>query len=155
MLTAGSCRWWPGCRLPGHTDSPDRLWEALLRGDDLVTEIPADRWDDEYRADPNPRALDALTACGTLITSKSRVLGIGERSDSDRSAAPPAAETSWEAMEHGGLTPNQMASRTGFSGWFIPTIMATPILEAGRTATREARTKTNQDFAVPSCHGRR
>lgn len=38
-----------GCRLPGGIDSPDRLWEALLRGDDLVTEIPADRWDiDEY-----------------------------------------------------------------------------------------------------------
>ena len=28
------------CRLPGGIDSPDMLWEALLRGDDLVTEIP-------------------------------------------------------------------------------------------------------------------
>ena len=37
------------CRLPGGIDSPGRLWEALLRGDDLVTEIPADGWDaDEY-----------------------------------------------------------------------------------------------------------
>ncbi len=37
------------CRLPGGIDSPDLLWEALLRGDDLVTEIPPDRWDaDEY-----------------------------------------------------------------------------------------------------------
>ena len=31
------------CRLPGGIESPDQLWEALLRGDDLVTEIPADR----------------------------------------------------------------------------------------------------------------
>jgi polyketide synthase 5 len=31
------------CRLPGGIDSPERLWEALLRGDDLVTEIPPDR----------------------------------------------------------------------------------------------------------------
>ena len=30
-----------GCRLPGGIDSPERLWEALLRGDDLVTEVPA------------------------------------------------------------------------------------------------------------------
>ena len=30
-----------GCRLPGGIDSPEQLWEALLRGDDLVTEIPA------------------------------------------------------------------------------------------------------------------
>ena len=27
-----------GCRLPGGIDSPERLWEALLRGDDLITE---------------------------------------------------------------------------------------------------------------------
>ena len=31
------------CRLPGGIDSPEQLWEALLRGDDLVTEIPPDR----------------------------------------------------------------------------------------------------------------
>lgn len=37
------------CRLPGGIDSPELLWEALLRGDHLITEIPADRWDaDEY-----------------------------------------------------------------------------------------------------------
>ena len=28
---------------------PEQLWEALLAGADLVTEVPADRWDaDEY-----------------------------------------------------------------------------------------------------------
>ena len=26
-----------GCRLPGGIDSPELLWEALLRGDDLIT----------------------------------------------------------------------------------------------------------------------
>ena len=37
------------CRLPGGIDSPELLWEALIRGDDLVTEVPADRWNaDEY-----------------------------------------------------------------------------------------------------------
>ena len=37
------------CRLPGGIDSPEALWESLLRGDDLITEIPAERWDaDEY-----------------------------------------------------------------------------------------------------------
>ncbi|HEX4391985.1 MAG TPA: beta-ketoacyl synthase N-terminal-like domain-containing protein, partial [Mycobacterium sp.] len=33
------------CRLPGGIDSPEQLWEALLRGDDLVKEVPAERWD--------------------------------------------------------------------------------------------------------------
>ena len=42
------------CRLPGGIDSPERLWEALLRGDDLVTEIPPDRWDADEYYDPEP-----------------------------------------------------------------------------------------------------
>src|SRR5215467_13165020 len=42
------------CRLPGGIESPDQLWEALLRGDDLVTEIPADRWDADEYYDPEP-----------------------------------------------------------------------------------------------------
>ena len=38
------------CRLPGEIDSPELEWEALLRGDDLITEIPAERWhvDEHY-----------------------------------------------------------------------------------------------------------
>ncbi|MDT5139147.1 MAG: polyketide synthase 5 [Mycobacterium sp.] len=35
------------CRLPNGIDSPDKLWDALLRVDDLVTEVPTDRWDAE------------------------------------------------------------------------------------------------------------
>ena len=42
------------CRLPGGIDSPEQLWEALLRGDDLVTEIPPDRWDVDEYYDPEP-----------------------------------------------------------------------------------------------------
>ncbi|CAG7233909.1 hypothetical protein PICSAR26_02500 [Mycobacterium avium subsp. paratuberculosis] len=42
------------CRLPGAVDSPERLWEALLRGDDFVTEIPPDRWDADEYYDPEP-----------------------------------------------------------------------------------------------------
>ncbi|MFF5126139.1 beta-ketoacyl synthase N-terminal-like domain-containing protein [Streptomyces syringium] len=33
-----------GCRLPGAAD-PAQLWDVLLAGRDLVTEVPADRWD--------------------------------------------------------------------------------------------------------------
>ena len=40
------------CRLPGGIDSPHKLWEALLRGDDMVTEVPADRWDADDLYDP-------------------------------------------------------------------------------------------------------
>src|SRR5262245_9357531 len=42
------------CRLPGGIDSPERLWEALLRGDDFVTEVPPDRWHADDYYDPEP-----------------------------------------------------------------------------------------------------
>jgi polyketide synthase 5 len=42
------------CRLPGGIESPEQLWEALLRGDDLVTEVPRDRWDNDEYYDPEP-----------------------------------------------------------------------------------------------------
>jgi polyketide synthase 5 len=44
------------CRLPGSIDSPDRLWEALLGGDDPITEIPPDRWNADDYYDPEPAA---------------------------------------------------------------------------------------------------
>ena len=44
------------CRLPGGIDSPEQLWEALLRGDDFVTEVPADRWDADEYYDPQAGA---------------------------------------------------------------------------------------------------
>src|SRR3954447_9573406 len=40
------------CRLPGGIESPEQLWDALLRGDDLVTEVPRDRWDNDEYYDP-------------------------------------------------------------------------------------------------------
>jgi polyketide synthase 5 len=42
------------CGLPGVIDSPAQLWEALLRGDDLATEIPRDRRDADEYYDPEP-----------------------------------------------------------------------------------------------------
>ena len=42
------------CRLPGGINSPEQLWDALLQGRDLVTEIPSDRWDADDFYDPEP-----------------------------------------------------------------------------------------------------
>lgn len=40
------------CRLPGGIESPEAPWPAVLRGDDLVTEVPAGRWDADAHYDP-------------------------------------------------------------------------------------------------------
>ena len=108
------------CRLPGGIDSPDLLWEALLRGDDLVTEIPLDRWDADEYYDPEP-GVPGRSVCrwGAFIDDvagfDSEFFGISDR---EATAIDPQhrllLETSWEAMEHAGLNPATMTgSRTG------------------------------------------
>ena len=51
------------CRFPGG-DDPDSFWQSLLAGRDLVTAIPAARWDVEaYHAD-SPATPTASGATG-------------------------------------------------------------------------------------------
>lgn len=109
-----------GCRLPGHIDSPDLFWEALLRGDDLVTKIPPDRWDADEYYDPEPgvpgRAVSKWCASLDDVAGfDHEFFGIGER---EATAIDPQhrllLETAWEAVEHAGLDPGSLAgSLTG------------------------------------------
>lgn len=108
------------CRLPGGINSPEQLWDALLRGDDLVTEIPADRWDADEYYDPEPGVPGrSVSKWGAFLDDvsgfDSEFFGINER---EATATDPQhrllLETSWEAMEHAGLTREAMAeSLTG------------------------------------------
>ncbi len=108
------------CRLPGGIDSPERLWEALSRGDDFVTEIPPDRWDADEYYDPQPGVPGrSVTKWGGFLDDVAgfdfEFFGINER---EATAIDPQhrllLETSWEAMEHAGLTPETLTdSQTG------------------------------------------
>jgi polyketide synthase 5 len=108
------------CRLPGGIDSPERLWEALLRGADLITEIPAARWDAEEYYDPEAGVPGrSVSKWGSFLDDvagfDSEFFGIEER---EATAIDPQhrllLETSWEAVEHAGLNPASLAgSRTG------------------------------------------
>ena len=108
------------CRLPGGIDSPEQLWEALLRGDDLVTEIPADRWDADEYYDPEPGVPGrSVSKWGSFLDDvagfDSEFFGINER---EATSLDPQhrllLEISWEAVDHAGLTPATVAdSLTG------------------------------------------
>jgi polyketide synthase 5 len=109
-----------GCRLPGGIESAEQLWEALLRGDDLVTEIPPDRWDVDEYYDPEP-GVPGRSTCkwGAFLDDvagfDSEFFGINEQ---EATAMDPQhrllLETSWEAIEHAGLDPETMTdSLTG------------------------------------------
>src|SRR5271156_2109360 len=109
-----------GCRLPGGIDSPEKLWQALLRGDDLITEVPADRWDVDEFYDPDP-GVPGRTVCkwGAFLDDVGdfdpEFFGINEK---EAIAMDPQHRlllaASWEAMEHAGFTRDKMVdSRTG------------------------------------------
>ncbi|MDY6996744.1 MAG: sulfolipid-1 biosynthesis phthioceranic/hydroxyphthioceranic acid synthase [Actinomycetota bacterium] len=99
------------CRLPGGIDSPEQLWQALLRGDDLVTEIPPGRWDAEEYFDPEPGVPGrSVSKWGGFLDDAAAFdadfFGISER---EAVAIDPQhrllLETAWEAVEHAGMDP--------------------------------------------------
>lgn len=108
------------CRLPGGIDSPERLWDALLRGDDFVTEVPLERWDAEEYYDPEPGVPGrSVSKWGAFLDDvagfDAEFFGISER---EATAIDPQhrllLETAWEAVEHAGIDPKAMAeSLTG------------------------------------------
>ncbi|OBI41720.1 polyketide synthase [Mycobacterium kyorinense] len=108
------------CRLPGGINSPDELWERLLRGDDLVTEIPADHWDVDEFYDPEPGVPGkSVTRCGGFLDD---IWGFdapffGLRTHEATYMDPNhrlLLETSWEAIEHAGRDPRSLfGSKTG------------------------------------------
>jgi len=103
------------CRLPGGIDAPEQLWAALLRAEDFVTEVPADRWDADEYYDPEPGVPGrSVSKWGAFLDDAAGFdadfFGISER---EATAMDPQhrllLETSWEAMEHAGLTPATVA----------------------------------------------
>ncbi len=108
-----------GCRVPGGIESPEHLWDALLRGDDRVTEVPRERWDIDEFYDPQP-GVPGRTASrwGAFLDDvagfDAEFFGLSER---EATAMDPQhrllLETSWEAMEHAGLTPQDVRGSSG------------------------------------------
>lgn len=107
------------CRFPGG-DDPESFWQKLLQGDDLVTDIPAARWDVEaYHADSPATPGRMNTRRGGFISGvdlfDAAFFGL---SDPEAAEMDPqqrlALEVSWRALEHAGLTRESLrGSATG------------------------------------------
>ena len=98
----------------------------MLRGDDLVTEIPADRWDAEEYYDPEQGVPGrSVSRWGGFLDDvggfDAAFFGFGER---EATAIDPQhrllLETSWEAMEHAGLDPASLAG--SLTGVFVGSV---------------------------------
>jgi phthiocerol/phenolphthiocerol synthesis type-I polyketide synthase C len=103
------------CRFPGSAETPEKYWDILKNGRDVVTEIPSKRW--SKSAYLHPRKEEP----GKSYTFAAGVLSQVEQFDaaffgiSPREAAQMdpqhrlLLELTWEALEDGGQKPEDLA----------------------------------------------
>ena len=109
-----------GCRFPGGADTPERYWQLLRDGTDLITEVPEDRppLNTVYTKIPRPDG-ELCDFRGGFVQDVSlfdaQFFGISPR---EAKVLDPhhrlLLEVSWEALENAAIVPERLAkSRTG------------------------------------------
>ncbi len=100
--------------LPG-SDDLDEFWERLSKGDDLVDEVPADRWDwRRLHGEPEPGKFRTTARWGGFLRRidlfDPQFFGISAR---EAVAMDPqhrlVLETAWTAIENAGIRPSALA----------------------------------------------
>jgi acyl transferase domain-containing protein len=109
-----------GCRFPGGADTPERFWELLRDGVDAIREVPAERWSIDDYFDPDPDAPGKMnTRWGGFLSNIDGVdphfFGVSPREAHSMDPQQRLLlEVAWEALEHAGISADQVAgSRTG------------------------------------------
>lgn len=101
-----------GCRLPGGVRTPEQFWAALSAGDELLEEVPADRWSNDTYHDSNADAQGKIcTRRGGFIRDPDCFdAGLFRISPREAASMDPQQrillEVAWEALEHAGIAPD-------------------------------------------------
>lgn len=115
------------CRLPGGADTPERLWQILRDGVDVVSEVPPSRWAAGAFYDPDPDAPGKMySKAGGFLRENIDEFDASFFRISPREAAAMdpqqrlLLEVTWEALERAGyasdaLRPRQTGVFTGIS----------------------------------------
>ncbi|KUI22184.1 polyketide synthase [Mycobacterium sp. GA-1285] len=104
-----------GCRLPGGVASADDYWRLLTDGIDATGEVPESRWNADRFHDPNPKKV------GKMVTRRGGFLADIDQFDPQFFGISPREahsidpqqrlmlQTTWEALEDGGIRPDHLA----------------------------------------------
>lgn len=102
-------------RFPGDLGTEQDFWQALTRGDDLVTQVPATRWATEELQHPKRGEAGRSVTFSAGVLSRIDEFDAGFFGISPREAAwidPQQRlllELAWEAMENGGMPASRLA----------------------------------------------
>ena len=112
-----------GCRYPGGVRTPEEFWHLLSSGEDILSDIPDDRWDFEAHFDPE------ITVPGKMYVRKGYYLDDIDQFDPQFFGLSPreaesldpqqrlVMEVSWETLEHAGIAPSSL--KGGKTGVFV------------------------------------
>ncbi|OBG99334.1 polyketide synthase [Mycobacterium sp. E136] len=104
-----------GCRLPGGVESAEDFWRLLTDGVDATRDVPESRWNADRFHDPNPKKV------GKMVTRRGGFLDTIDQFDPQFFGISPREahsidpqqrlmlQTTWEALEDGGLAPTHLA----------------------------------------------
>jgi malonyl CoA-acyl carrier protein transacylase len=104
-----------GCRIPGAEPGLDGFWRLLEEGRDVITEVPADRWDAAAYYDPDPDVPGRMsTKFGGFLNDvagfDASFFGISRREAMSMDPQQRILlEVCWEALEHAGYCPRKAA----------------------------------------------
>jgi natural product biosynthesis luciferase-like monooxygenase protein/amino acid adenylation domain-containing protein len=147
-----------GCRLPG-ADDPETFWELLSDGRDMITEIPADRWDIGAHYDPKPgQPGKTYSRHGGFLSGVDRFdaafFGISAREAEGMDPQQRLLlEVAWEALEHAGLIPERLAGSA--TGVFIGVTSSDyGLLQVERATQEQNNPYFNTGTPLNACAGR-
>ena len=104
-----------GCRVSGGNNTPEQLWDTILKKLDTSSEIPSQRWEPYYRRDiRNPKVLDQVTKRGYFVDNleafDAAFFGVSPKEAEQMDPQQRLSlEVAWEALENAGIPPQSLS----------------------------------------------